>query len=447
MNGKAAPTIETLVRTRLPTAHGEFQLHYFSNPVDDKEHVALVKGSVDGKKNVPVRVHSECLTGDVFGSRRCDCGKQLDLSLLMIEQAGFGILIYLRQEGRGIGLLKKLQAYNLQDQGFDTVEANIQLGHLPDERDYTQAALILRELGVSSIELITNNPDKISGLEAMGIKVEKRLSIESVYHHENVGYLKAKAEKLRHLLTFNQLQKAGPVPEELQFMQPFIDRLAEFRRRNDHAPFFTLSYAQSIDGSISLNAESSLPLSGGASLKLTHLLRAHHDALLIGINTTLVDNPRLNVRHVEGDDPQPVILDCLLRFPEDAKMLGASTKLPIIVATEQASADKQRRLEAKGIRVYRVEQSSDGHIDLAALRKLLTQLGIKTVMVEGGAEVINAFLLDDLIDYCVITIAPKIIGGLRAVEKPCRPVLEIKNCRYQPLGSDLILYGALHDDD
>lgn len=447
MNVKAASTIETLVKTRLPTAYGEFRLHYFSNPVDDKEHVALVKSDVAGKQKVPVRVHSECLTGDVFGSRRCDCGEQLALSLQMIEQAGFGVLIYLRQEGRGIGLLKKLQAYNLQDQGFDTVEANIRLGHLPDERDYTQAALILRELGVSSIELITNNPDKISALAAMGITVEQRVPIESVYHHENVGYLKAKAEKLRHLLNFDQPRNAEPIPEDLQFIRPFIDRLDQLNHRKGRSPFFTLSYAQSIDGSISLNAESSLPLSGSASLKLTHLLRAHHDALLIGINTTLVDNPRLNVRHVEGEDPQPIVLDCLLRFPEDAKMLEASTKRPVIVTTEQASADKQRRLEANGIRVYRVEQSSDGHIDLAALRALLAELGIKTVMVEGGAEVINAFLLEDMIDYCVITIAPKLIGGLRAIEKPCRPMLELKHCRYQPLGDDLILYGALHDDD
>lgn len=447
MNVKAASTIETLVKTRLPTAYGEFRLHYFSNPVDDKEHVALVKSDVAGKQKVLVRVHSECLTGDVFGSRRCDCGEQLALSLQMIEQAGFGVLIYLRQEGRGIGLLKKLQAYNLQDQGFDTVEANIRLGHLPDERDYTQAALILRELGVSSIELITNNPDKISALEAMGITVEKRVPIESVYHHENVGYLKAKAEKLRHLLNFDQPRNAGSIPEDLQFIRPFIDRLDQLNHRKGRPPFFTLSYAQSIDGSIALNAESSLPLSGSDSLKLTHLLRAHHDALLIGINTTLVDNPRLNVRHVEGEDPQPIVLDCLLRFPEDAKMLEASTKRPIIVTTEQASEGKKRRLEAKGIRVYRVEQSSDGHIDLAALRALLAELGIKTVMVEGGAEVINAFLLEDMIDYCVITIAPKLIGGLRAIEKPCRPMLELKHCRYQPLGGDLILFGALHDDD
>ena len=129
------PQLECQVQTPIPTKHGEFILHYFSNTRDDKEHVALIKGDVADKDNVPVRIHSECFTGDVLGSRRCDCGEQLDMAMQLIEDMGFGVLIYLRQEGRGIGLLKKLQAYNLQDQGMDTVDANINLGHLPDERE------------------------------------------------------------------------------------------------------------------------------------------------------------------------------------------------------------------------------------------------------------------------------------------------------------------------
>ena len=193
-------TIEDKVQTRIPTKHGEFILHYYSNSLDDKEHVAFVKGDVAGKDDVPVRIHSECFTGDVLGSRRCDCGAQLDMALDIINQAGYGVLIYLRQEGRGIGLLKKLQAYNLQDQGLDTVDANIKLGHLADERQYDIAALMLNALQVHSIALITNNPQKISEMTKLGILVSDRIPIETHIHHDNLGYLRTKVERMRHLL-------------------------------------------------------------------------------------------------------------------------------------------------------------------------------------------------------------------------------------------------------
>lgn len=202
-------TIEDLVQTRIPTAHGEFILHYFSNSIDDKEHVAFVKSEVAGKEDVPVRIHSECFTGDVLGSRRCDCGEQLEMALQLIEQAGYGILIYLRQEGRGIGLLKKLQAYNLQDQGLDTVDANIHLGHLADERQYDIAALILEHLQVKSVALITNNPQKIDELTRLGITVSKRIPIETSVHEDNLSYLKTKVEKMRHMLSMHKKDKDG----------------------------------------------------------------------------------------------------------------------------------------------------------------------------------------------------------------------------------------------
>ena len=198
--------IEDLVQTRIPTQHGEFTLHYFSNNLDNKEHIALVKGDVAGQENVPVRIHSECFTGDVLGSRRCDCGEQLDMALDFINQHGFGILIYLRQEGRGIGLLKKLQAYNLQDQGLDTVDANLSLGHLADERQYDIAGLILQSLKVSSIALITNNPQKIDELTHLGICVKQRIAIEPTINSDNLDYLKTKAERMHHMLSVNHEQ-------------------------------------------------------------------------------------------------------------------------------------------------------------------------------------------------------------------------------------------------
>jgi len=195
------PQLKNLVQTRIPTQYGEFTLHYFTNNVDEKEHIAFVYGEVKGKKNVPVRIHSECFTGDVLGSRRCDCGEQLDMALQLISEKGLGVLIYLRQEGRGIGLLKKLQAYNLQDQGLDTVDANIHLGHLADEREYSIAALIINNLQIQSVDLITNNPKKIDELKKLGIIIEKRIPIETDFHHDNLEYLKTKVKKMSHLLS------------------------------------------------------------------------------------------------------------------------------------------------------------------------------------------------------------------------------------------------------
>ena len=199
-------SIEDKVQSRIPTKHGEFILHYYTNTEDDKEHIAFVKGEVADKEDVPVRIHSECFTGDVLGSRRCDCGEQLDMALGIINQAGFGVLIYLRQEGRGIGLLKKLQAYNLQDQGLDTVDANIHLGHLADEREYDIAALIIKDLQIRSIALITNNPNKIDELAQLDVKVNQRIAIETNIHVDNLDYLKTKAERMHHLLSMPDSQ-------------------------------------------------------------------------------------------------------------------------------------------------------------------------------------------------------------------------------------------------
>ncbi len=199
-------SIKNTVRARIPTRHGEFSLHYYENDIDGKEHLAMVKGEVKGRRGVLVRLHSECLTGDVFGSQRCDCGQQLEEALRLIGESECGVLVYLRQEGRGIGLFKKLQAYNLQDQGFDTVDANLKLGHQADERDYRIAALILKDLQLQSVRLITNNPKKIRELEKYGIEVEQRVPIEVGHHSENLPYLKTKAEKMAHLLTLKKAE-------------------------------------------------------------------------------------------------------------------------------------------------------------------------------------------------------------------------------------------------
>ena len=192
--------IERVVQTRLPTAFGDFEVVGYRSLVDEKHHVALVKGEVDGAADVLVRVHSECLTGDVFHSLRCDCGEQLEAALAMIEREGRGVLLYLSQEGRGIGLLNKLKAYKLQEEGLDTVEANLRLGLPADLRDYGIGAQILVDLGLSSIRILTNNPKKIRGLEGYGLSVAEQVPIEHAPNVHNAAYLRAKREKMGHIL-------------------------------------------------------------------------------------------------------------------------------------------------------------------------------------------------------------------------------------------------------
>jgi GTP cyclohydrolase II len=200
--------VERQVCARIPAQEGEFQLCLYTSDQDEKEHLALITGEVAGQSDVLVRVHSECFTGDVLGSQRCDCGEQLHLSMQLIAEHGAGILIYLRQEGRGIGLLDKLKAYNLQDAGYDTVEANLALGHQADEREYTIAAAILKDLGVQSVQLLTNNPAKIKHLRMLGVPVGKRIPLESTVTAENADYLTTKVRRMNHLLKLNPLPLA-----------------------------------------------------------------------------------------------------------------------------------------------------------------------------------------------------------------------------------------------
>jgi 3,4-dihydroxy 2-butanone 4-phosphate synthase / GTP cyclohydrolase II len=192
--------VERVVSAQMPTDYGEFTVVGFRSLVDTKHHVAMVKGDVEGKENVLVRVHSECLTGDVFHSQRCDCGQQLEDALRRIEDEGEGVLLYLAQEGRGIGLLNKLRAYKLQEDGFDTVDANLELGLPADLRDYGIGAQILVDLGLSSIRLLTNNPKKIVGLEGYGLAVTDQIPIQHPPTEHNAAYLRTKRERMGHLL-------------------------------------------------------------------------------------------------------------------------------------------------------------------------------------------------------------------------------------------------------
>jgi 3,4-dihydroxy 2-butanone 4-phosphate synthase / GTP cyclohydrolase II len=207
--------VERIAIADMPTKYGPFSAHGYRSVIDGQQHVALICGEVDGAKDVLVRVHSECLTGDVFGSFRCDCGEQLERAMSQIAQEGSGVLLYLAQEGRGIGLLNKLRAYELQEQGYDTVDANVHLGFPVDSRDYSVGYQILADLGLTSIRVLTNNPRKLEGLDGYGLTVTEQLPIEAEPNTFNAEYLRTKRERMGHILHHQGLrleEDAGPEP-------------------------------------------------------------------------------------------------------------------------------------------------------------------------------------------------------------------------------------------
>jgi 3,4-dihydroxy 2-butanone 4-phosphate synthase/GTP cyclohydrolase II len=477
-------TITRMAQARIPTAEGEFQVYLYLNRQHQGEHLAFVLGHVVNQPEVLVRIHSECFTGDVLGSLRCDCGEQLAQAIQLIGQEGAGIIIYLRQEGRGIGLLDKLRAYNLQDQGYDTVDANLLLGHGEDERDYATAALILKDLGVPSVRLLTNNPLKITSLQACDVPVAARVPLPPRVTTENVTYLLTKVQRMRHLVDLDAFAGVLPggsngiKPEPLHLVAPsptlvraasdvetarprpvrtaggmplgpgegiaaLMHKAAEHRRHTSR-PFVTLSYAQSMDGSIAARPGQPLALSGALSMTLTHQLRVAHDAILVGIGTVLADNPRLTVRLVEGKNPQPIVADSRLRFPLSANLLCQHPLSPWIATGEQADAGRQHVLEAAGARVLRVPMNARGQVNLTALLERLGELGIHSVMVEGGARIITSFLAARLVDHIVLTVAPRLVGGLRAVRRLAHAdpahFPRLRNLRYQWLEDDLVLW-------
>ena len=440
------PSVQQLTTARIPTVDGEFSLSLYENDRDDKDHLALVCGDVAETDEVLVRVHSECFTGDVLGSLRCDCGEQLNTSMRRVAQEGQGIILYLRQEGRGIGLLSKLRAYNLQDEGYDTVEANRMLGHGADERDYAIAATILDNLGVSSVRLLTNNPQKIESLEEYGIDIAEREPLEPHVNRHNADYLRTKVDRMRHLLDLGRQNghQANAHDSSLQALEQRIDRhFAEAE-----TPFVTLTYAQSLDGSIASAEGNPLSISGEQSLRFTHNLRALHDGILVGIGTVLSDDPRLNVRRGQGDHPIPIVLDSSLRFPAEARLLKCGGPPPLILTGPDADEKRREAVEAEGATVLELPCMPGGGVCLDALLNALGERGVESVMVEGGKQVLTTFLREEQAHRIIVTVSPMFVGGTSAVESlassgadDADAFPELANLQQRWYGEDLVLEG------
>jgi GTP cyclohydrolase II len=427
-----------VARLLLPTPFGEFDLRAFESGTGFV-YLALVKGRIADGRSVLTRVHSECLTGDALGSVRCDCGVQLRMSLRAIAAEGRGVMIYATgHEGRGIGLLNKLRAYVLQDEGSDTVEANHRLGFLADVRDYRDAARVLTILGVRTVRLITNNPAKRRGLEMAGLEVEATLPVPVAAHARNRRYLEAKRLRLGHDDANTSLP--GPpfidVPDVTALLGPVAD--------HGWRPHVIVKFAETLDGRIATRAGDSKWISGDGERTISHALRAACDAVLIGVGTVLADDPWLTVRLVPGSSPMRVVVDSTLRIPAEARVLEEDATT-IVLTTGLAPDSRREALVARGVAVRRVDQGPGG-VDLASGLRVLRGMGIRSLLVEGGSRVITSMLGADVVDRVIVGIAPAILGsGRDAVgdlgSMRVADALRVENRSVHVVGDDLLVAG------
>jgi 3,4-dihydroxy 2-butanone 4-phosphate synthase/GTP cyclohydrolase II len=364
-------------------------------------------------------VHSECWTGDVLGSLRCDCGEQLGRALTAITAEGAGVLLYLRQEGRGIGLANKLRAYALQDGGLDTVAANTALGLPVDAREYGGAAAILADLGVERVRLMTNNPDKPAALESHGIRVVQRVPLPALPNPINLPYLETKGARLGHVLPSDGAR-----------------------------PQVTVHYAQTLDGRLATRTGDSQWISGQPSLVLAHGLRASHAAVLVGAGTVAADDPRLTPRLVEGPAPVRIVVDSTLRVSPTAHVVTDGAAPTILATTERAPLARRDELGTGDVEVLVLPATPDGRVDLGALLDELGARGMASVLVEGGAGVITAMLREHRVRRLIVSIAPMVLGtGIEAIGDldimRLRDAIAFRRASFSQLGPDVIFDGEL----
>ena len=411
--------VRRLSNARLPTRIGTFDAIAFADLHSGTEPIALVHGDVAGRDAPLVRLHSECWTGDVLGSLRCDCGEQLGRALTAIVADGAGVLIYLRQEGRGIGLANKLLAYTLQDGGLDTVAANAALGLPVDAREYGAAAAILAELGLERVRLMTNNPAKAAALEAHGIHVHEQVPLLALPNLVNQPYLEAKAARLGHVLP-------NKAPR----------------------PSVTVHYAQTIDGRLATRTGDSQWISGQESLAMAHALRASHAAILVGAGTVAADDPRLTTRLVEGPSPVRIVLDSKLRLSPRASVVTDGAAPTILATTDLAPIDRRREFAQHDVEVLVLPSTQDGRVDIGSLLDELGARGIASLLVEGGASVITAMIRERRVSRLVVSIAPLVLGeGIAAVGDldilRLRDALSFRRASFSQVGPDVIFDGEL----
>jgi GTP cyclohydrolase II len=422
------PVVERVIETILPTEHGTFRMVGYLGH-DGTEHVVLSMGVSDTSSADPlplgtaaplVRLHSECLTGDALGSRRCDCGTQLDAALARIAAEGNGALVYVGgHEGRGIGLLEKLKAYHLQDLGADTVDANLMLGHPEDARDYAQAAAILADLGLTAIRLLSSNPAKENALARLGIRVVERTGMFVPEHPENEGYLATKRARMGHdspgADAWSQLL-AGVVPsatsteDDAELVRRYAGLAAHGTRS------CTAQMAQSLDGYVATRSGDGAALSGPEDHRHLHRLRALADAVVLGAQTVTADDPQLTVREVEGAHPVRVILDPHARIPRRSRLLTEAVAPTVWLIGEDANLDRGADAGEVGSHVEVVRLGVED-FEPRRILDLLAERGWPRVLIEGGGRTVSRFLEAGCVDRLFLTSVPVLLGeGVRGIQ-------------------------------
>ena len=397
----------------LPTWAGEFDLRAFQ-ATSGEVYLLFSHGEIGDGRGLLVRLHTGCLTGDALGSLRCDCGPQLRLAMRRIAADGRGVLLYAPgHEGRGVGLVSKLQAYMLQDDGHDTVDANRRLRLPVDGRDYREAVQVLLAAGIRSARLLTNNPEKARALAREGVEVEAVVPLQTSPHVRNLHYLETKRRRLGHRApTGEALQGDGSRNGRDQAIDASA-LLGDVRSRGDR-PYVVLKYAQTLDGRIATGGGDSKWISSPEERRVSHAMRAACDAVVVGAGTVLADDPLLTVRMVPGVSPIRVVLDSRLRVPADAQVLGLDAAT-VVLTSGRSDPDRRAALRQDGVQVEVVREGPDG-IDLADGLARLLALGIQSVLVEGGARVITSTLRGRLADRVVVALAPLLLGsGTEAV--------------------------------